>query len=343
MNIGLAYDLKTSVEIQPGAPEDAVEEYDPPSTIDALASEIERQGHHVTRLGGGVEFLEKIRDARIDLVFNIAEGRGIHRSREAQVPSILEMLGFSYVGSDPLTLAICLDKPMAKRVAISAGVNTPRYHVVESIEDLEALKSAALKFPAVVKPSFEGSSKGIRLTSRVDRWEDLFKPVATVLSDYRQPALVEEYIAGTEITVGVVGNAPPRVVGVMEVVPRLASKADFMYTLEVKRDWERQVAYRCPPELPASCIAELEAAALALFKVLGCRDMARLDFRVDAENRVYFLEANPLPGLSPLYSDLPVMAGLCGWSYTRLIETILNSALERTGLARSQNANRIAV
>lgn len=343
MKIGLAFDLKDHVDIADDAPEDAAEEYDPPSTIDALASEIELLGHQVERLGGGVEFLDNIRRTTVDLVFNIAEGRGTFRSREAQVPSVLEMLRIPYHGSDPLTLALCLDKPLTKRIAQSAGISTPRYQVVEYMDDLHGLREAGLQFPLVVKPSFEGSSKGIRLTSRVESWNGLEAAVSTVLLDYRQPALVEEFIAGTEITVGIVGNNPPRVVGVLEVVPRHSSNGDFMYSIEVKRDWERLVFYRCPPALPQSCVQELEAAALALYRVLGCRDMARLDFRVDSEYQPYFLEANPLPGLSPMYSDLPIIARLSGWTYTRLIDAILTAALDRYQMVRAVDASRSAV
>lgn len=340
MKIGLTYDLKATVEARPGGPEDESEEYDPPDTIDALAAEIAGLGHQVVRLGGGGAFLENLRHSAVDFVFNIAEGRGTYRSREAQVPSVLEMLGIPYSGSDPLTLSLCLDKPLTKRVALSAGVATPSYQVIEEIDGLNGLREGALHVPVVVKPAFEGSSKGIRLTSRVDQWADLCQPVNTVLQMYHQPALVEEFIAGTEITVGIVGNSPPQVVGVMEVVPRLNQDGSFMYTLEVKRDWERLVFYRCPPHLPDSCIEQIKAMALTLFKVLGCRDLARLDFRVDQSNNPYFLEANPLPGLSPIYSDLPIISGLCGWSYSQLIETILNASLDRYYLRNSSRANR---
>jgi D-alanine-D-alanine ligase len=334
MKIGLTYDLKPTVETHPGGPEDEAEEYDPPDTIDALAATIERLGHQVVRFGGGRDFLEKVHSIPVDLVFNISEGRGVYRSREAQVPSVLEMLDVPYAGSDPLTLSLCLDKPLTKRIALSTGVSTPNYRVIREIAELEELRDGALRFPMVVKPAFEGSSKGIRLTSRIERWEDLAQPVATVLEVYRQPALVEEFIAGTEITVGVVGNQPPQVVGVMEVVPRLHQDGNFMYTLEVKRDWQRLVSYRCPPHLPVQCVQKIEAMALTLFQVLGCRDMARLDFRVDRGNHPYFLEINPLPGLSPVYSDLPIMAGLVGWSYIRLIEAILDASLSRYNLRK---------
>lgn len=350
MKIGLTYDLKGTVETQPGGPEDESEDYDPPDTIDALAAEIEGLGHRVVRLGGGHTFLESVRQSAVDLVFNIAEGRGTYRGREAQVPSVLEMLGIPYTGSDPLTLCLCQDKPLAKQAALSAGVATPRYQVIHTMEDLDGRREDGLLFPVVVKPAFEGSSKGIRLTSRVDRWADLRQPVNTILQVYRQPALLEEFIAGTEVTVGVIGNTTPQVLGVMEVVPQPpysfhprgnGGREDFMYTLEVKRDWRRLVSYRCPPQLTAQCVKEIEAMALTLYRVLGCRDVARLDFRADRWNRPYFLEANPLPGLSPVHSDLPIMAGLVGWSYTRLIERILKSGMARYSLGSPLHANRV--
>jgi len=342
VKIGLAYDLKTSVEAHPGAAEDEAEEYDPPDTIDALAGEIERLGHQVVRLGGGATFLEAVNRVPVDFVFNIAEGRGTYRSREAQVPGVLEMRSIPYSGSDPLTLALCLDKPSAKRISLSAGVATPAYQVIEGMDDLPSLSSCALHFPLLVKPSYEGSSKGIRRNSRVEQWDDLILAVQTVLQVYRQPALIEEFVPGTEVTVGVVGNTPPRVLGVMEVVPRTGQDENFMYSLEVKRNWQELVFYRCPPQLPGPCIREIETASLTLYKALGCRDLARLDFRVDPNHQVYFLEANPLPGLGS-YSDLPIIASLAGWNYSNLIETILNSALERCNLARVSHAHHAGV
>ncbi len=351
MKIGLAYDLKSALGPLPGRTDDEAEEYDPPETIDALAATIEGLGHRAIRLGGGVEFLTQVMDTPVDLVFNIAEGRGTFRSREAQVPSVLEMLGIPYSGSDPLTLALCLDKPSAKRVALDAGVRTPAYVVVEGPQDingpqalegpreLEGMADGRLAYPLVVKPSFEGSSKGIHQNSRVESPSELAQALQALFRAYHQPALVEQFIPGTEVTVGVVGSAPPRVLAVMEVVPQTGLAEAFMYTLEVKRQWRDLVSYRCPPHLPESCLQEIEATALTLFRALGCRDVARFDFRVDSSYRVYFLEANPLPGLGS-YSDVPIMASLTGWTYAQLIETILNSALARHGLLELHHAHR---
>jgi len=342
MKIGLAYDLKSTIVVADDGPDDASEEYDPPGTIDALEREIENLGHRVFRLGGGVEFLEKIRDASVDLVFNIAEGRGTHRSREAQIPGILEMLGVPYAGSDPLTLALALDKPLTKRIAESHGIRTPRYVVVASRDGLSQVLDARLEFPLVAKPAFEGSSKGVRTTSLVDDWDGLQSVVENSLRMYRQPVLVEEFISGQEVTVGMAGSDHPVIVGMMEIVPRLIDPDRFIYSLEVKRDWERQVSYRCPPNLPESTLAEMETMSRRLFDVLGCRDMARIDFRI-RKGVPYFLEINPLPGLSEEYSDLPIMARASGWRYSQLIETIVNSALARYGLLEAVDAHRAAL
>ncbi|MBM3943502.1 MAG: D-alanine--D-alanine ligase [SAR202 cluster bacterium] len=338
MKIGLTYDLKTSIQLRPGGADDEAEEYDPPGTIDALASAVERLGHQAVRLGGGTEFLDKVRINPVDLVLNIAEGRGTYRSREAQIPSVLEMLGIPYSGSDPLTLAVALDKPAAKIMVQSAGVSTPAWVVIQSPEQLPSIARSGLRFPMLVKPSYEGSSKGIRQTSRVANDAELRNAVRQVTSLYRQPALVEEFISGAEVTVGVLGNQPPRVLAVMEVVPRQGRHPDFMYSLEVKRDWEALVRYQSPPELPAACIKDIEDATIAAYQALGCRDLARLDFRIDANHRPYFLEANPLPGMG-VYSDMPILAALAGMSYQQLVEQILDAAIQRCGLAQTQHAH----
>lgn len=342
MRIGLAFDLKAPAGESGDPWNEESEEYDPPETIDALKSELKRLGHQVVELGGGRQFLESILCSDVDLVFNIAEGRGRCRSREAQVPAVLEMLGLPYVGSDPLTLALCLDKPSAKQIAQAGGIPTPGFQVIDTVDDLSLFGPFPLDFPVIVKPAYEGSSKGIHEGSRVNGLTGLRERVGQVIETYRQPALVEQFIAGTEVTVGVVGGGPPQIVGVMEVVPRDGSGENFMYTLDVKRNWRQRVSYRCPPRLPASCIKELETMALTLFRVLGCRDMARFDCRVDRAYRPYFIEANPLPGLSPEYGDLSIMGNLTGWDYPRIVRTILDSALNRHGLSRPLDAYRAA-
>lgn len=331
MRIGLAYDLKETAAPVAGSPEDAYEEFDSPETVEALARVIAGQGHTVLRLGGGLEFLQRVLSERPDFVFNVAEGRGAYRSREAQVPSVLELLGIPYSGSDPLALALSLDKPLTKRLVASAGTPTPAYAVIEQPADLASPDLTKLRYPLFVKPAWEGSSKGVRLASKVTSRDQLASAVRAILEAYRQPALVEEFIAGDEFTVGIVGNRPPQVVGVMRILPRQPG-GDFIYSLEVKRDWQRLVAYECPPKVPATLRRRIEGLSLAACRALGIRDVARVDFRVDASGTPYFLEINPLPGLSPTYSDLPILAGKMGWSYEALVGAILQAALARCGL-----------
>lgn len=328
MEIGLAYDLKEDVPPSQRQPEDALEEYDSQETVQAIAAVLGSLGHSVIRLGGGREFLTNILRQKVELVFNIAEGLGNYRSREAQVPSVLEMLNIPYSGSDPQCLAICLDKPLVKKVVAASGIRTPRWQVISNSQGLGEMYWDDFPFPAFVKLVHEGSSKGIRLGSRVESPKQIADMLLELLERYQQPVMVEEFIAGDEVTVGIVGNSPPRVVGIMRILPKKGEPC-FIYSLEVKREWESMVDYECPAQLEAGILQELIDSSLKVFKVLGCRDFARLDFRVNSEGTPYFLEINPLAGLNPHSSDLPIIATKVGWTYEALISAILDAALER--------------
>jgi D-alanine-D-alanine ligase len=196
--------------------------------------------------------------------------------------------------------------------------------------DDPAERAARLTYPVVVKPAWEGSSKGIRNRCLVQSAKDLPAVIEGLRRDHRQPILVEEYIAGDEITVGIYGNETPRILGIMRVVPQFPAE-HFIYSLEIKREYKKMVTYECPAALPEATLTAIRSAALASWHALGCRDVSRVDFRVRG-GVPYFLEVNPLPGLNPDDSDLVIMAGLVGWSYERLVTTIVNAALERTGL-----------
>ncbi|HEV3263676.1 MAG TPA: ATP-grasp domain-containing protein [Gemmataceae bacterium] len=334
MRIGITYDLKAegpgNIAAQGGGlADDLQEEFDSPATIEAIAAALRDLGHDVVKLGDGRELLERLLAQPPDLVFNIAEGQGVGRAREARVPAVLEMLGIPYTGSDPLTLAVTLDKDCAKRLAASAGVAVPRGIVIGPPLQIDNLPVAGchLQFPVIVKPAWEGSSKGIRGTSVVERAADLDSAIRSLWHDHRQPVLVEEFIDGDELTVGVLGSDRPHVLGVMRVLPRQPTER-FIYSLEVKRDFERQIRYECPARLSPTATEAVHGAALAVYGVLGCRDVSRVDFRLRGDVP-YFLEVNPLPGLNPTSGDLVIMARLCGWSYPRLIQAILQAALAR--------------
>jgi D-alanine-D-alanine ligase len=328
MRIGLAYDLKSTVPLdEAAAPEDALEEYDSRETVETIAAALSAAGHSVVLLGGGEEFLDNVRREPVDIVFNIAEGRGNSRSRESQVPAVLEMLGIPYTGSDSHCLTVCLDKPLAKKLVAAEGVATPHWRLVNSEEELGKTSWDSFPFPAIVKPAYEGSSKGIRSSSVVGNREQMTKEVSRLLEDYRQPVMVEEFISGDEVTVGIIGNAPPQLVGMMRIVPR-KREGHFVYSLEVKRDYLNLVDYECPPKLADEIKERIAQASLNVFKVLGCRDFARLDFRVSPDGVPYFLEINPLPGLGT-YSDLVIMTKKLGWTHQGLIQTVLEAALKR--------------
>ncbi len=327
MRIGLSYDLKQEIGLEQAGPEDALEEYDSPKTIELIATALEAGGNSVVRLGGGREFLNNILRQGVDIVFNIAEGRGNYRSREAQVPSVLEMLNIPYTGSDPQCLAICLDKPLTKEIVAGGGVSTPNWRVITDKKKFHEVSWKELSFPAIIKPAYEGTSKGIRRGSLVHTPEEALEIVAVVLERYHQPVMVEEYIDGEEVTVGIIGNLPPKVLGVMRLIPKKGSK-HFIYSLEVKRDWESLVDYECPARLEKNTLDKITQSSLRAFQVLGCRDFARLDFRVSQQGIPYFLEINPLPGLGD-YSDLVIIAIKQGLSYEALIQAVLGAALER--------------
>jgi D-alanine-D-alanine ligase len=329
MRVGITYDLKAEVPAnRPDLPDDHDEEYDSPATIEALAGVLRGLGHEVHKLGDGRGLMERLLADPPDFVFNFAEGQGVSRSREARVPGVLEMLGIPYTGSDPLTMAVTLDKDCARRLVASSGVLIPRGLVLSPGQSPEAVLVADLPFPLIVKPAWEGSSKGIRNKCLVHDPDELAEAVELVHRDHRQPILVEEFIDGDELTVGVLGNDPPEILAVMRVVPNQPTR-HFVYSLEIKRDFRRLVKYECGV-LPAATEKAVREAALATFRILGCRDVARIDFRL-RRGRPYFLEVNPLPGLNPESSDLVIMADLCGWSYARLVETIWQAAIKRCG------------
>jgi D-alanine-D-alanine ligase len=327
MRIGLSYDLKETIALQQAGCDDVCEEYDSSETVELIATSLEAEGHTVTLLGGGREFLGKILQEKVDFVFNIAEGRGTYRSREAQVPSTLEMLNIPYSGSDPQCLAICLDKPLTKKLVALEGVSTPTWRIINDRQELHEMNRCRFFFPAIIKPAYEGSSKGIRLTSLVEDAEQANEVIECLLDKYHQPAMMERVILGDEVTVGIIGNSPAKILGVMRILPK--QKNDyFLYTLDVKHNYLELVDYECPAGLEEKVLQRIQIASLKAFKALGCRDFARLDFRISAGGVPYFLEVNPLPGLGS-HSDLVIMAQKLGWNHRQLIGAVLSAALER--------------
>lgn len=327
MRIGLSCDLKDSFAPEPGSPDDVFEEYDSSKTIEIITAALEAKGNSVIMLAGGREFLDNIQREKVDIVFNIAEGRGTYRSREAQVPSVLEILDIPYTGSDPQCLAICLDKPLAKKLVTTFGVSTSKWLTISNKTELIQAAWDSIPFPAIIKPAFEGSSKGIRLTSLARNISEAQQEVSRILDCYRQPVMVEEFIDGDEVTVGIIGNSPPEIIGMMRILPR-KKDAPFIYSVEVKRDYVNLVDYECPARLEQQVLDRIAASSIGVFKGLGCRDFTRIDFRINSEGMPYFLEINPLPGLGT-YSDLVIMSVMMGWTHEKLIGAVLDAALAR--------------
>lgn len=341
MRIGITFDLKGEAD-SPSAslPDDHQEEFDSPATIHAIAEVLRGLGHEVVLLGDGPEMLAKLLADRPDFVFNFAEGQGTSRNREARVPAVCELLGIPHSGSDVLTLAVTLDKDCARRLVASEGLPMPKGQLLKAGQQLEDLDLEGLSYPLIVKPAWEGSSKGIRGKCVAENRQELSEAVEFLRRNYSQPVLIEEFIDGEEITVGVLGNEKPQILGILRVLP-LKQSTRFVYSLEVKRDYLNQVRYECPAQLDPEDYRRLENAARAAFRVLGCRDVARIDFRLRS-GVPYFLEVNPLPGLNPVSSDLVILARSVGWNYSQLIEAILHAALERTQCSgRPQQAGQL--
>jgi D-alanine-D-alanine ligase len=318
LRVGLAFNMK---RIDSHSGDDREAEYDAPETIQSITRAIESHGHEVVPLEATPEFPRVLQKSNVDVVFNIAEGM-VGRSREAQIPSLCELLGIPYTGSDSATLSICLDKALAKRLLVD--VDTPAFQVLVTGRE----KLRPLRYPVIVKPNQEGTSKGISGKSVCDD-EGRLREVARELIDrYGQPALVEEYIFGRELTVGLLGERRPRVLPPMEVV-FLEAKDRPVYDYACKQDWQRHVRYECPANLTKDELRAVERACRTTFMTLGCRDVARIDLRLTSAGRVYVIEVNPLPGLTPDYSDLCLIANGARTDYRTLIGEILSGAIKR--------------
>jgi D-alanine-D-alanine ligase len=323
VRIGLTYDLKDDY-LELGLAEHEVAEFDSPTTIAALEGALKAAGHDVERVGHVRALAARlVAGWRCDLVFNIAEGVASF-GRESQVPALLEAYEIPYTFSDPLVCALTLHKGMAKHVARGSGVPTPSFELVASREEAAAV---TLPLPLFAKPVAEGSSKGVTAKSLVRSRAALVEVCTELLERYRQPVIVEEYLSGREFTVGILGTGDgARALATLEVM--LLAKADAgVYSYRNKTQWQGLVDYRLLE--PGALRAEVESVALATWRCLGCRDAGRVDVRLDAAGRAQMLEVNPLAGLTPGYSDLPIMAEMSGMPYEALIAEIVGCAVAR--------------
>jgi len=325
MNVGLVYDLRSEY-LAEGYSEEETAEFDKEDTIEALREGLAALGFEVEPIGSAKSLVAALAGGkRWDLVFNIAEGlRG--PGREALVPALLDVYAIPYTFSDPLVMALCLDKAACKRVVRDLGLPTPDFALVRAEKDVADVN---LPYPLFAKPVAEGTGKGICAASRAADRKELAAICRVLLKRFHQPVLVEEYLPGREFTVGIAGTGElARPLGVMEV--SLGGEAEpGAYSYSNKANFETLVQY-LPVDGPAA--AEAMDLALAVWRGLGCRDGGRVDIRMDAAGRASFLEVNPLAGLNPVISDLPILCNMNGVSYQDLLRMIVQSALERLPL-----------
>ncbi len=350
MRVAVLANLKKNAPTWPGMSPDQWDDLDSEITVGSICAALAEHGHEAVFLEGDVTLLDTIRSFKPDICFNFCEGH-FGDAREAQVPALLEMLRIPYTGSRVLTLALTLDKPMTKRVLSYHGLPTPEFQVFERVnEELDP----TLRFPLFVKPSREGTGMGVSAASIVQDEAQLRARLPELFERYHQPALVERFIQGREVTAGLVGNLVPPVARRMpddDNASRVSRGLHFFPPLEVdfagyapeeggiysnrlKVDLAHDFHYACPARLDDDAVEQLQRLTASVFRVTGCLDVARVDFRLDADDhdRPYILEINPLPGLTAGYSDLCVEAEAEGWSHSRLINRILDEAATRCGL-----------
>ncbi|HEY1408648.1 MAG TPA: hypothetical protein VF434_06895 [Promineifilum sp.] len=350
MRVAVLANLQKNAPTWAGMPADRWDDLDSEETIEALVSALESAGHQASFFEGNLTLGESLPKFKPDICFNICESHW-GDAREAQIPAMLEMMRIPYTGSGPLTLALALDKPMTKRVLWYHSLPTPAFQTFERVhEPLDP----DMRFPLFVKPSREGTGMGVSAESIVHSEDQLRAQLRRQFEIYDQPILVEHFIEGREVTVGMVGNLTtpvarrlpddheaPRISRGLHFFPplevdmsRYPAEEAGVYTSRIKTELVHTFHYLCPAPLPAEAVDELNWLAAATFRVTGCFDVARVDFRLDSHDndKPYILEINPLPGLNPGYSDLPLEAKAGGWTFDELVNRILEEAVDRYGL-----------
>jgi D-alanine-D-alanine ligase len=324
MRIGLTYDLR-SWYLERGYSMDETAEFDKEETVKALEDVLKRLGYETERIGNVFELVEKLAAGnKWDMVFNIAEGL-YGDGRESVVPALLDQYRIPYVFSGPVVMGVSLNKYLARLVVEAAGVPVSPGIIAVTVRDLD--KASLLTYPLFVKPVAEGTGKGITTRSVVHDSDSLVTLVTELLEKYNQPVLIEEYLPGREFTVGVTGSGSDvNVIGGMEVI----CKDNLPYSVEVKENYQDIVKYLL---IDDSCREECNAVALASWRALNAVDACRVDMKADRNGRICFIEANPLAGLNPVHSDLPILSRFNGVEYDSLMEMIMNSAKNRYGLA----------
>ena len=322
MKTGITYDLRDDY-LAEGYSAEATLEFDRADTIDAIEQTLQDLGYLTDRIGNIKSLINRLASGdRWDIVFNIAEGMA-GLGREAQVPAILDAYNIPYTFSDPLILSLTLHKGFTKNVVRDLGIPTPDFTVIEMEDDIGKVK---IPLPLFAKPVAEGTSKGITAASKINSRKQLFHVCRNLLSTFRQPILIEHFLPGREFTVGIAGTGQDAIaLGVMEVHLKDNAEKD-VYSYVNKENCEEFVVYRLADD-PMAKMAQ--KTALAAWRGLGCRDAGRVDLRADVQGIPNFMEVNPLAGLHPEHSDLPIICNLSGITYHNLIDMIMRSALKR--------------
>jgi D-alanine-D-alanine ligase len=325
MKVGMTYNLRDDY-LALGYSAEETAEFDKVSTIEAIEGALRMLGYETDRIGHVWNLVKRLAAGDSwDMVFNIAEGLSGF-GREAQIPTLLEAYGVPYTFSDPLVSSLTLHKGMTKAVLRDSGVPTPDFFVVETESDLADVETG-LSFPLFAKPVAEGTGKGISLASKINSSAELSAVCRELTIRFQQPVLVEAYLPGREFTVGIVGTgSQSRVVGVMEIVLGAEAEAEA-YTYFNKENYQDLVTYKLVDDGQARSAARV---ALRAYRILGCRDAARVDLRADCFGVPNFMEINPLAGLHPVHSDLPILWRKTGKAYSELIAEIMASAVQRT-------------
>ncbi len=346
MHVALAFNLRrdSAREQDPAEPpaeppgqstDDLYAEWDDIHTIQAVESALALR-HQVTLVEADEDAFAKFRQIRPDLVFNMAEGL-LGSSREAQIPAMLDMLGIRYTGSDPVTLGICLDKRRTKEVLAYHRIPTPRFTTVASPAEIPA----RLRYPLMVKPILEGSSKGVTDNALVRDRRGLVRQLEWILATYRQPALIEEFLPGREFTVALLGNGTSlQVLPIVEInLDCLPDGVNPIYSFEAKWIWDTEEKplsiFSCPAPLEPLLQRQIEELCKRTFRVLGCRDWCRIDVRLDARGLPQVIELNPLPGILPRpeqNSCFPKAARAAGLTYQDMILSVVDAARARLHL-----------
>ena len=321
MIIGLTYDLRSDY-LKEGYSMEETAEFDKESTIEGIEKAIQFAGHKTVRIGNAKALMiQLLKGERWDMVFNITEGL-YGEGRESLVPALLDNYKIPYVFSGPVTLGISLNKAFAKQIIRDSKINTPEFHVVTKVEDVENVN---LKYPLFAKPISEGTGKGIDSRSKVNSKEDLLEVCSNLIQKFNQAVLVEEYLPGREFTVGVFGTGKDAFVpGAMEIVYKNSS--DTIYSYENKENYEEIVDYVA---VKGDYLKHCERLALSVWRALNCFDGGRVDMKIDKNGEMSFIEVNPLAGLNPITSDLPILCKLNGIGYQEIIDNILKSAIKR--------------